>query len=448
MARSRSWTGPGRARRSPSPSRCTVAEPAETDRPIVVVDDEPAILRALTVALRARGYTVDDRHRRRRGHRPDRHGRPGRGGPRPRAARPRRHRGVPPGPRVVGGPDHRAHRRRRGRPQGRGARHRRRRLRHQAVLHSRAAGPAAGRAAPPDARRRRCRRTTRSRWSATSRSTRPTTRSPSAAAPLALTPKEFGFLAVLARHPGRVLTHRAILQAVWGDEYGTETQYLRVYASQLRKKLGDTPTTAGSSPSPASATAWSIPGAESSVVVQLLGYPGTGKYTVAKELVRAMEADGRPARLLDNHASGNLILSLVPTPTHGIPDAVMDRIIEVRDAVLTTLEQHTRATGRSSSPTSRRTPSGPGPSIGTGRSPPRAERGSCPSCSSAIRTRCCGGSSHRSGPPGTSWSTRCGCRRSSTRRCRSLRGTTSVASTSRRSRRQRRHGRSWSCSPR
>src|SRR4051794_10775607 len=59
--------------------------------------------------------------------------------------------------------------------------------------------------------------------------------------PLSLTPKEFGFLAALARPPGRVLTHRAILQAVWGEEYGTETQYLRVYASQLRKKLGDTP---------------------------------------------------------------------------------------------------------------------------------------------------------------------------------------------------------------
>jgi two-component system, OmpR family, KDP operon response regulator KdpE len=54
-----------------------------------------------------------------------------------------------------------------------------------------------------------------------------------------LTPKEFAFLALLARHPGRVLTHRTILQAVWGPEYGTETQYLRVYASQLRKKLGD-----------------------------------------------------------------------------------------------------------------------------------------------------------------------------------------------------------------
>jgi two-component system KDP operon response regulator KdpE len=52
-----------------------------------------------------------------------------------------------------------------------------------------------------------------------------------------LTPKEFGFLALLARYPGRVLTHRMILQEVWGDGYGTETQYLRVYASQLRKKL-------------------------------------------------------------------------------------------------------------------------------------------------------------------------------------------------------------------
>jgi two-component system KDP operon response regulator KdpE len=56
-----------------------------------------------------------------------------------------------------------------------------------------------------------------------------------------LTPKEFAFLALLARHPGRVLTHRAILHEVWGPEYGQETQYLRVYASQLRKKLGDDP---------------------------------------------------------------------------------------------------------------------------------------------------------------------------------------------------------------
>ena len=56
-----------------------------------------------------------------------------------------------------------------------------------------------------------------------------------------LTPKEFAFLALLARHPARVLTHRTILREVWGPEYGAETQYLRVYASQLRKKLGDDP---------------------------------------------------------------------------------------------------------------------------------------------------------------------------------------------------------------
>jgi two-component system KDP operon response regulator KdpE len=56
-----------------------------------------------------------------------------------------------------------------------------------------------------------------------------------------LTPKEFAFLALLARWPGRVLTHRAILEEVWGPEYGEETHYLRVYASQIRKKIGDGP---------------------------------------------------------------------------------------------------------------------------------------------------------------------------------------------------------------
>ena len=56
-----------------------------------------------------------------------------------------------------------------------------------------------------------------------------------------LTPKEFSFLSLLARWPGRVLTHQTILQEVWGPEYGTETQYLRVYASNIRKKLQDDP---------------------------------------------------------------------------------------------------------------------------------------------------------------------------------------------------------------
>jgi len=56
-----------------------------------------------------------------------------------------------------------------------------------------------------------------------------------------LTPKEFAFLVALARHPGRVLTHGMLLREVWGPEYGAETQYLRVYASHLRKKLDEDP---------------------------------------------------------------------------------------------------------------------------------------------------------------------------------------------------------------
>jgi two-component system KDP operon response regulator KdpE len=59
--------------------------------------------------------------------------------------------------------------------------------------------------------------------------------------PLDLTPKEFAFLATLARHPGRVITHQFLLREVWGPAYKTETQYLRVYASQLRKKLQEDP---------------------------------------------------------------------------------------------------------------------------------------------------------------------------------------------------------------
>ena len=56
-----------------------------------------------------------------------------------------------------------------------------------------------------------------------------------------LTPKEFGMLVTLARRPGSLVTHRAILQEVWGYGYSNETHYLRVYASQIRKKLGEGP---------------------------------------------------------------------------------------------------------------------------------------------------------------------------------------------------------------
>lgn len=55
--------------------------------------------------------------------------------------------------------------------------------------------------------------------------------------PVDLTAREFDFLAYLARHVGKVVTHRVLLQEVWGDEYGTEVHYLRVYANRLRRKI-------------------------------------------------------------------------------------------------------------------------------------------------------------------------------------------------------------------
>ena len=57
--------------------------------------------------------------------------------------------------------------------------------------------------------------------------------------PLALTNHEFRFLAFLARHSGKICTHRMILEHVWGPHYSAESQYLRVYAYRLRRKLGD-----------------------------------------------------------------------------------------------------------------------------------------------------------------------------------------------------------------
>ncbi len=56
-----------------------------------------------------------------------------------------------------------------------------------------------------------------------------------------LTATEFKLLAHLAAHAGRVLTHHAILTAVWGQEYADHVEYLRVYMRQLRKKLEDDP---------------------------------------------------------------------------------------------------------------------------------------------------------------------------------------------------------------
>lgn len=55
--------------------------------------------------------------------------------------------------------------------------------------------------------------------------------------PIKLTPKEFDLLLLLMRNAGRVLTHKQILAAVWGPAHGEDIQYLRVLVGQLRQKI-------------------------------------------------------------------------------------------------------------------------------------------------------------------------------------------------------------------
>ena len=59
---------------------------------------------------------------------------------------------------------------------------------------------------------------------------------------LHLTPTEYRLLAALVRHAGRVVTHRQLLQEVWGANYVNQTHYLRVYMAQLRHKVERDPT--------------------------------------------------------------------------------------------------------------------------------------------------------------------------------------------------------------
>ena len=56
-----------------------------------------------------------------------------------------------------------------------------------------------------------------------------------------LTPHEYRILRFLALNPGKLLTHRVILNEVWGPAYGAESNYLHVYVSQLRRKLEPDP---------------------------------------------------------------------------------------------------------------------------------------------------------------------------------------------------------------
>jgi two-component system, OmpR family, KDP operon response regulator KdpE len=59
--------------------------------------------------------------------------------------------------------------------------------------------------------------------------------------PVRLTPKEFELLHHLVTNQGKAQPHRRLLQAVWGPDYGEETEYLRVFINQLRKKIEPDP---------------------------------------------------------------------------------------------------------------------------------------------------------------------------------------------------------------
>jgi len=58
-------------------------------------------------------------------------------------------------------------------------------------------------------------------------------------AKVTLTPKEYDLLHLFMIHRGKMLTHKQILKEVWGPEHGDDMQYLRVYISQLREKIGE-----------------------------------------------------------------------------------------------------------------------------------------------------------------------------------------------------------------
>ncbi len=58
---------------------------------------------------------------------------------------------------------------------------------------------------------------------------------------LRLTPKEFDLLRYVVAHANKVVSHRELLQAVWGPDYGDQVDYLRVFVNQLRKKIEKNP---------------------------------------------------------------------------------------------------------------------------------------------------------------------------------------------------------------
>jgi hypothetical protein len=75
-------------------------------------------------------------------------------------------------------------------------------------------------------------------------------------------------------------------------------------------------------------------------LVHLVGYPGAGKYTIATEFARLANDRGRRFVVVDNHHTSNVIFSVLPVDgVRPLPATVWDRVGEVRDALLRTIEE-------------------------------------------------------------------------------------------------------------
>ena len=206
-------------------------------RTILVVDDEPTLRETLVEALEADGFRVVVGGRRPRGADPLPGRAPGPRPARPDAPRAVRDRGLPDHPGRVGRADRHADGQGLRARQGRRARARRRRLRHQAVQPARADGPDPG-ALPAVRAGRRGRRAARGRRPrARSRPTWAATGCCATARSLPIKPKAFELLAFLIRHPGQVFTRDQLLEHVWGYDYAGETRTVDVHVHWLRSRI-------------------------------------------------------------------------------------------------------------------------------------------------------------------------------------------------------------------
>jgi hypothetical protein len=80
--------------------------------------------------------------------------------------------------------------------------------------------------------------------------------------------------------------------------------------------------------------------ADGPVIIHLIGYPGAGKYTIARALAQRAEHDGRHVVVVDNHHTANVIFAVLDVDgVREIPRAVWDRVGEVREALYRSIEQ-------------------------------------------------------------------------------------------------------------